>query len=620
MYSITPFAGRAGDDKIHPLMCGIVGYVGPRPALGVLLDGLKRLEYRGYDSSGVVVLNGKGLQVERAPGKLSALAERLKTRPLGGSTGLGHTRWATHGGVNEANAHPHRSCDGRIAVVHNGIVENYQELRAELKGHAFTSATDTEVLAHLIEHAYARTGGKHPLKAVTAALERVRGSFALGVIFADHEDLLLAARVNCPLVLGLGEGENFLASDLSALLKYTRRILPLEENEVAKIDPSGVQIFDRELGKVKRRPLDIAWKAETSLKAGYPHFMLKEIHEQQQTIAAEISGRDAALDDVRLPRRIDRVVIVACGTAWHAGLVGKVAIEETARLPVEVGTASELRYGDHPFGPGVLTIAVSQSGETADTLAAVRNAREAGSKVLAITNVKGSTLAREADQVLFMRAGLEMGVAATKTYTSQVMNLLFLAAHLGHRRGTLPAARFQALLGEARRLPGLVERVLEDTAEIRKCARKFSRGYDFMYIGRRYNLATAYEGALKMKEISYLHAEGYGAGEMKHGPLALVDDRMTCVAIAPAGRVTEKMLSNIQEIRARRGRIISVATKGDRSVRSVSDHVFEIPACEEMFSPVLAAIPLQLLAYYTATALGRDVDQPRNLAKSVTVE
>jgi glucosamine--fructose-6-phosphate aminotransferase (isomerizing) len=600
-------------------MCGIVGYVGPRPALDVLLDGLRRLEYRGYDSSGVVLLNGKGLEVERAPGKLSALADRLKRHPLEGSTGLGHTRWATHGGVTESNAHPHRSCDGRIAVVHNGIIENYQELRRELHDHEFSSATDTEVLAHLIEHHYARLKG-HPLKAVTRALAEVRGSFALGVIFADHPGLLIAARVNCPLVLGIGKGENFLASDLSALLKYTRKIIPLEENEVAKIDADGIQIFDRSLGKVRRRPMEVAWKAETALKGGYPHFMLKEIFEQQETIAAEVGGRDEALDDVKIPRDIDRVVVVACGTAWHAGLVGKVAIEELARLPVDVGMASELRYGDAPFGPETMTIAISQSGETADTLAAVRIAQEAGSKVLAVTNVKGSTLAREADQVLFMRAGLEIGVAATKTYTSQVMNMLFLAAHLGRRRGALAADRFQALVREARRLPGLVERVLEDTAEIRKCARKFSRGYDFMYIGRRYNLATAFEGALKMKEISYLHAEGYGAGEMKHGPLALVDDSMTCVAIAPKGRVTEKMISNIQEIRARRGRVIAVATKGDRSVHAVSDHVFEIPACEEIYSPVLAAIPLQLFAYYAATALGRDVDQPRNLAKSVTVE
>ncbi len=601
-------------------MCGIVGYVGGREALPVLLDGLRRLEYRGYDSSGVVLMNGKGLKVARAPGKLSALEGRLKAHPLTGKAGLGHTRWATHGGVNEINAHPHRSCDGRIAVVHNGIIENYAELRKWMVGHRFRSATDTEVLAHLVEHFYRKLGRHHPLRALTLALEKVRGSFALGVIFADYPDLLLAARVNCPLVLGLGKDENFLASDLSALLRHTRRIIPLEEGDVAKIDPSGVQIFDRELGKVRRRPLKIAWKAETALKGGFPHFMLKEIYEQQQTIAAEVAGRDAALDDVRLPRGIERVVVVACGTAWHAGLVGKAAIEELTRLPVEVGLASEIRTGDAPFGPGVLTVAVSQSGETADTLAAVRLAREAGSKVLAVTNVKGSTLAREADQVLFMRAGLEIGVAATKTYTSQVMNMIFLAAHLGRRRGTLPAARFHELLRGARRLPGQVERVLEDVGEIRKCARKFSRGYDFMYIGRRYNLATAYEGALKMKEITYLHAEGYGAGEMKHGPLALVDDKMTCVAIAPKGRVTEKMVSNIQEIRARKGRVISVATKGDRRLRSVSDHVFEIPACEEIFSPVLAVIPLQLLAYHTAVALGRDVDQPRNLAKSVTVE
>jgi glucosamine--fructose-6-phosphate aminotransferase (isomerizing) len=600
-------------------MCGIVGYVGPRQALGVLLDGLKCLEYRGYDSAGVVLLNGKGLEVERAPGKLSALSDRLKRNPLQGTTGLGHTRWATHGGVTESNAHPHRSCDGRIAVVHNGIIENYQELRRELRGHEFSSATDTEVLAHLIEHQYSKLGG-HPLKALTRALERVRGSFALGVIFADYPGLLLAARVNCPLVLGIGDGENFLASDLSALLKYTRKIIPLEENEIAKIDPDGVQIFDRDLGKIRRRPMEIAWKAETALKGGYPHFMLKEIFEQQETIAAEVGGRDEALDDVKLPRDIERIVVVACGTAWHAGLVGKVAIEELARIPVDVGMASELRYGDAPIGPETLTVAISQSGETADTLAAVRIAQEAGSKVLAITNVKGSTLSREAEQVLYMRAGLEIGVAATKTYTSQVMSMLFLAAHLGRRRGALAADRFQAILRDARRLPGLVEQVLEDTAEIRKCARKFSRGYDFMYIGRRYNLATAFEGALKMKEISYLHAEGYGAGEMKHGPLALVDASMTCVAIAPRGRVTEKMVSNIQEIRARRGRVIAVSTRGDRAVRSVADHVFEIPACEEMFSPVLAAIPLQLFAYHAATALRRDVDQPRNLAKSVTVE
>lgn len=601
-------------------MCGIVGYTGRREALPILLGGLKRLEYRGYDSSGVVLRYGEELGVERAPGKLAALEAKLKAAPLRGLTGLGHTRWATHGGVNETNAHPHRSCDGRIAVVHNGIVENYAELRRSLKGHAFASETDTEVLVHLIERFYEAGKRRHPLRAVTQALEKVRGSFALGVIYADHPDLLIAARVDCPLVLGVGEGENFLASDVSALLPYTRRILPLEEGEVAKIDSQGVSIFDRKFKRITRRPMEVAWKAETALKGGYRHFMLKEIHEQQQTVAAEIQGRGEALDDVRLPREISRVVVAACGTAWHAGLVAKAAIEELARLPVEVGFASELRYGDSPFGRDVLTLAISQSGETADTLAALRLARAAGSPTMAITNVRGSTLSREADQVLFMRAGLEVGVAATKTYTSQVLCALLTALHLGRRRGALPGSRFEALLRELRKLPGQVERVLEGEAAVRKCARKFSRGYDYMYIGRRYNLATAYEGALKMKEISYLHAEGYGAGEMKHGPLALVDRNLTCVAIAPQGRTMEKMVSNIQEIRARGGRVISVATAGDRVLRGVSDHVIEIPACEEMFSPILAAIPLQLLAYHTAAALGRDVDQPRNLAKSVTVE
>jgi glucosamine--fructose-6-phosphate aminotransferase (isomerizing) len=600
-------------------MCGIVGYVGKRPALDILLGGLRRLEYRGYDSSGVVLLNGKGLEVEKAPGKLSALEERLRGRALQGTIGLGHTRWATHGGVSERNAHPHLSCDRKIAVVHNGIIENYAELRLGLRQHDFTSETDTEVLAHLIEAFYQKLGG-HPLRAVTLALERVRGSFALGVVNADYPDLLIAARVNCPLVLGLGEDENFLASDVAALLPHTRRVVPLEENEVAKVDPSGISIFDRKYNRIRRRPLAVSWKQDEALKGGFAHFMLKEIHEQPQVIAAEAAGRDQALDDVRLPSRFDRVAIAACGTAWHAGLAGKTAIEELARVPVDVGLASELRYGDTPFGRRTFFVAVSQSGETADTLAALRLAKESGSRTLAITNAKGSTLAREAHETLFMRAGLEVGVAATKTYTSQLMNLMLLAMHLGLQRGTLSRDRFRALFKAIRRLPGQVEKVLSDPSGIEKCARKSSRGTDFMYIGRRYNLATAYEGALKMKEITYLHAEGYGAGEMKHGPLALVDPKMTCVAVAPAGRVTEKMVSNIQEVRARGGRVVSVATAGDRLVRSVSDEVFEIPACEEMLSPILAVVPLQLLAYHAAVALGRDVDRPRNLAKSVTVE
>jgi glucosamine--fructose-6-phosphate aminotransferase (isomerizing) len=600
-------------------MCGIVGYVGARPAQEILLDGLRRLEYRGYDSAGLVVANGGGLEVVKAPGKLAVLESRLRARPLHGTSGLGHTRWATHGGVTGPNAHPHVSCDGRIALVHNGIVENGDELRRGLRGHRFRSETDTEVLAHLVERHYRRLGG-HPLRSLTLALEEVRGSLAVGVMFSDYPGLLLAARVDCPLLLGVGKGENFLASDPSALLPHTRRLVPLEEGEVAKVDCDGIQVFDRQFRRRDRKPLSVAWEPATAARGGHPHFMLKEIFEQERTIADEVAGRDGGLDGLRLPRDAERAVIVACGTAWHAGLAGKVAFEELTRLPTDVGQASELRYGDAPFGRRTLVVAVSQSGETADTLAAARMARAAGSTVLAITNAKGSTLAREADQALFMRAGLEVGVAATKTYTSQLVNILFLAMHLGRARGTLGRERFRALLDEARRLPGHVARVLEQDAAVRKCARKCARGTDFMYMGRRYNLATAYEGALKMKEISYLHAEGYGAGEMKHGPLALVDGGMTCVAVAPQGRVLEKMVSNIQEVRARRGRVVAVATRGDRRVGALADEVFEIPACEEMFSPVLAVLPLQLLAYHAAVGLGRDVDRPRNLAKSVTVE
>lgn len=600
-------------------MCGIVGYVGKRQALGILLQGLQRLEYRGYDSAGVVIQNGRGLVSEKVAGKVAVLRTRIGERPFHGSAGLGHTRWATHGGVNKANAHPHFSCDGRIAVVHNGIVENYAELRRELRGHRFSSATDTEVIPHLIEDRYERLGGDL-LRSVMLTLQKVRGSFALGVMTAHRPGVLVAARVNCPLVIGLGKGENFLASDISALLPHTRSVVPLEEGEIAEIDGTGMQIFDAALRPKSREPLEVDWKNDRILKGGFPDFMLKEIHEQSDTIAAELRGRAEELAALSIPRSVRRVTIVGCGTSWHAGLVGKAALEETVHLPVDVGFGSELRYGDHPFGKESLTIALSQSGETADTLGAVRVAQKAGSPVLAITNTRGSTLAREADQVLFMRAGLEVGVAATKTYTSQVMNLLLLSLEIGRRRKTLTRDAHRDLLDAARRIPLQMKGILARSAEIRAWAKGLSRGRSFMYLGRHYNLATAYEGALKMKEIAYLHSEGYGAGEMKHGPLALVDKRLACVAVAPQGRVTEKMVSNIQEIRARGGEVYTIATKGQGLLDSVSDHLFEIPPCPEIFSPLLAVVPLQLLAYYVAAELGRDVDQPRNLAKSVTVE
>jgi glucosamine--fructose-6-phosphate aminotransferase (isomerizing) len=609
-------------------MCGIVGYVGPKRALPILIDGLRCLEYRGYDSAGVVVLNGEGVGWEKSPGKIQNLVDRLRTKSLPGTIGIGHTRWATHGHPNEPNAHPHFSCDRRISLVHNGIIENFTELKKELRGHKFSSDTDTEVMVHLIEKYYKAEKGQHPLRAVSRAMEKIQGSFGVVVLFSDFPDLLIAARRNSPLVLGVGKGENFVASDIAALLKHTKKVIPLEEGEIAKIDPSGIKVMGPDHKKIRKTPIRINWGVEATAKGGYPHFMLKEINEQHQTLAAELGGRvDAPRGEVRYEKlgltlaqikKFDRVVVAACGTAWHSGLVAKCAIEENAGIPVEVAMASELRYGHSPLDRRTLMLAISQSGETADTLAAVRVAKEAGSKVLALTNIRGSSLSREADGTIFMRAGLEVGVAATKTYTSQLINVLLFSLYLGRKRGKLSRETARGLLKEAMHLPVHAEKLIGADRKIRKCARKFKRGSDFMFIGRGYNLATAFEGALKMKEISYLHAEGYGAGEMKHGPLALVDRRMTVVGIAPEGRVTEKMISNMQEIKARRGNLIAVVTKGRKL--PLADVLIEIPPCPEMFSPILGVIPLQLLAYHTAVGLNKDVDQPRNLAKSVTVE
>jgi glucosamine--fructose-6-phosphate aminotransferase (isomerizing) len=601
-------------------MCGIVGYVGSRETVTVLLDSLKRLEYRGYDSAGLVVINGKGLIHEKVTGNIAALETALKAGQMTGRTGLGHTRWATHGGVTRENAHPHFSCDSRVAVVHNGIVENYARLREELSSrHSFRSGTDTEVIPHLIEEAYPECG-EDPLRAMRKAMDRMQGSYALAVVFADHPDTIYVARVNCPIVLGLGEGESFLASDIAALLPYTRRVIPLEEGELARLEPSGVTVLDLDFKPKSRPPLEIPWSLEMTNKGSYAHYMLKEIHEQKHTLASELIGRPEDLRGLLLPKNLRRIVITACGTAWHAGLVAKLALEELARLPADVWLASELRYADYPFGKDTLAIAISQSGETADTLASARLARDAGATVLAVTNVRGSTLEREADLVLHMRSGPERGVAATKTYTSQLLNMILLAMHLGRVRKTLSPERDEQLRKEIDLLPRRAAEILDQTGALERCAREIAEDCSFIYIGRRYNLPTAYEGALKMKEISYLHAEGYGAGEMKHGPLALVDARMVCVAVAPEGRVTEKVISNIQEIRARNGRIITLGTRGDPRLPSVSNQVLEIPRCDELLSPVLAVIPLQLLAYHSAVRLGRNVDQPRNLAKSVTVE
>ncbi|HKS16322.1 MAG TPA: glutamine--fructose-6-phosphate transaminase (isomerizing), partial [Planctomycetota bacterium] len=514
-------------------MCGIVGYAGRRQALDILMEGLRRLEYRGYDSAGVVVQNGHGFAWEKRPGNIEALEAGVRRRSLPGRVGLGHTRWATHGGITTLNAHPHFSCDRRLAVVHNGIIENHEELRRELESnHKFVSATDTEVIPHLIEQLYSETGGDI-LRAVGLAIDRLRGAFAIGVIHSDHPTCISVARVNCPMVLGLGDGENFMASDIPALLPYTRRILPLEEREIASIAPDGIRLFDPHLKPKTRRPLHVTWQAEAAVKDGHPHSMLQEIHDQARILEEEVKTLAENPPEFHRPKDIHRVMVVGCGTAFNAGLVAKIAIEDFARVPAEVELASELRHADRPVDAGTLVIAISQSGETADTIASARAAREAGSSVMAITNVRGSTLTREADHTLYMHAGPEVAVAATKTYTSQLMNVIFLALHLGRARHALARERFDELVEGARLIPGHVKRILDRDTLVRHCARKYQEGHGFMFIGRRYNLATACEAALKMKEITYQPAEGLGAGEMKHGPLALVDDRTVCVAVAP---------------------------------------------------------------------------------------
>jgi glucosamine--fructose-6-phosphate aminotransferase (isomerizing) len=609
-------------------MCGIVGYIGPRDAVPILLDGLRRLEYRGYDSAGVVTLSGRGLHCAKAPGKLSVLAGLLRKRPLPGRVGLGHTRWATHGAPTEANAHPHFSCDRAVALVHNGIIENADRLRARLRraGHVFRSQTDTEVLVHLVEEE--RTAD--PLEAVRRAVARVEGSYAVGVIFRDHPDCLVAARHGSPLVLGLAPGASLMASDIPPLIPHTRRVIPLRDRDVALLRADGVEVRDGAGRRIGRTVVTVGWDAAAAEKGGHAHFMIKEIHEQPRALAQLLADRfEAGRGEVRwgeleplrrvLPR-IGRVIVVACGTAAHAGIVGKVALEDLARIPAEVHLASEFRYGRPVLDRRTLVVAVSQSGETADTLAAVGLAREAGAAVLAVTNGVGSSITRMTRHVLSLRAGPEIGVAATKTYTAQAAAVLWFALGFGRLRGTVAPGRARRLARALLALPRAAEEALAADGAVRACAARFRGAKSFMYIGRRYNLATAYEGALKLKEISYVHAEGYGGGEMKHGPLALVAPGYPTVAVAVRGPVYDKMLSNIEEVRARRGEVIAVGAAGDRRLCALADAYLPIPDVDEEVSPVVAILPLQLLAYRIAVRLGRDVDQPRNLAKSVTVE
>jgi glucosamine--fructose-6-phosphate aminotransferase (isomerizing) len=611
-----------------PLMCGIVGYVGPDEALPIILEGLHRLEYRGYDSAGVAVLDGD-LTVMKKAGKLEALEKELADEGAPeGKVGMGHTRWATHGPPTDQNAHPHVDCLGRIAVIHNGIIENFHELRQrlELSGHVLASQTDTEVVAHLVEDAV--RDGADLSTAVRAAVAELEGAYALVVLSADEPDVIVGVRVSSPMVVGLGDGESLLASDAPALLTRTRRIVALADGQVAELRADGVRITDLQGVEAEVRPLDVDWDLRLAEKSGFEDFMLKEIHEQPQAIRDTIRGRIRGgvhrLDELRMSeaaiRAVDKVFVVACGTAFHAGLVAKYAIEHWTRLPVEIEIASEFRYRDPVLDRNTLTLAVSQSGETIDTLEALRHAKEQGSWGVAITNTVGSSVAREADAAMYTHAGPEIGVAATKTFATQMVALDLLALYLAQVRKTMFPEEIGGIVDRMLELPAQVRRALELDAAITDLAERYHMARDFLFIGRHTGYPAALEGALKLKEISYIHAEGYPAGELKHGPIALVEPGMPVVAVATECHVYPKILSNIQEVKARGADVIAVATEGNSEIRQYADHVLEVPRTPELLAPVVVSVPLQLLAYRIAKLRGCDVDQPRNLAKSVTVE
>ncbi len=620
-------------------MCGIVGYIGPKRVVPVIIEGLRKLEYRGYDSAGIAVVTQDGkLEIRRAPGKLRNLEEVIQKSPIEGTYGIGHTRWATHGRPTEENAHPHRDCTGQIVVVHNGIIENYLELKEQLQreGHKFVTETDTEIVAHLVE--------KHmkdlPLEgAVRKSLKELRGIYALVFLSSKEPHKIVAARMGPPSVIGLGDGEFFVASDIPALLEHTRKIFFLGDGDIAVLTLQGVRVMDHDGRPIERAVQNVAWDHIMAEKGGYKHFMQKEIFEQPRAVRDTLLGRISQdtgkifLDEMQISeqqfRSFQQVRIVACGTSWHAALAGKFMIERLARLQVEVDYGSEFRYRDPILDSKTLTICVSQSGETADTLAAQREAKSKGSPTLAICNVMGSMITREAAGSILTHAGPEIGVASTKAFTSQLTALLLLASHLGQLRGALAPDAARNLMQEFTRIPHKIETALQadETGFYEQLARQFFRYTDFLYLGRGIHYPIALEGALKLKEISYIHAEGYPAGEMKHGPNALIDENLPVVVLATRDdqdpdSVTryEKSVSNIQEVKARDGIVIAVVTENDRLARQVSDHIIELPPAPEILSPLLEIIPLQLLAYHIAVRLGCDVDQPRNLAKSVTVE
>jgi glucosamine--fructose-6-phosphate aminotransferase (isomerizing) len=618
-------------------VCGIVGYIGPKRVVPLILDGLKRLEYRGYDSAGIAVVGENGhLNIRRAPGKLRNLEESIRITPLDGVYGIGHTRWATHGRPTEENAHPHRDCTGEIVVVHNGIIENYVELKHQLikEGHKFVTETDTEIIAHLIEK-YSKDASLE--EAVLKTVKVMSGAYALVALSTRDPFKIVAARLGPPIVVGLGENEFFVASDIPAILQHTRNVFFLGDGEVAVITPQGVHLMDFESHAINRPVQHVTWDPIMAEKGGFKHFMQKEIFEQPRAVRDTLLGRISQetgkvfLDQMDITeeefRNFQEVKIIACGTSWHAALAGKFMIEKLAQLPAEVDYGSEFRYRDPIIGKKSLAIAISQSGETADTLAAEREARQKGAKILGICNVVGSMLTREANGTIYTHAGPEIGVASTKAFTGQLTALMLTALYLAQVRGKLTPASAQSLMQELTRIPHKIETILQRDAALEELARLFFRHTDFLYLGRGIHYPIALEGALKLKEISYIHAEGYPAGEMKHGPNALIDENLPVVIIAtrdesdPASMTRyEKTVSNLQEVKARDGIVIAVVTEGDKIVREIADHVVEVPATPELLAPILEIVPLQLLAYHIAVRRGCDVDQPRNLAKSVTVE
>jgi len=609
-------------------MCGIVGYIGKKNVSGVLFEGLKRLEYRGYDSAGIAVVDNGVMHIRRSLGKLRFLEELLNKEPLKGDYGIGHTRWATHGKPSEENAHPHRDCTGNIVVVHNGIIENYLELKHELlaSGHTFQTETDTEIIAHLIESNYTDSLEK----AVLRSLPRLKGVYALAIISTKEPLKMIAARFGPPLILGVGKGESFIASDIPAILHHTKNMIFLNDGEIAIVDQSSITVKDLQGNKVTKEITPISWDPIMAEKGGYKHFMLKEIHEQPRAIRDTLYGRisldsgSVYLNDIKISedefRRFKKINIVACGTSLHAAHVGKFLLEELARIPVEVDYGSEFRYRDPIITPDILHVFISQSGETADTLAGLREAKSKGASSLAICNVVGSMLTRESNGTIYIHAGPEIGVASTKAFTTQIAALYLFALYLGKLRGFLTEQEMIDHSTELIRIPAKMEEILRKEHEIEGLAKKFYTAKDFLFLGRGINYPIALEGALKLKEISYIHAEGYPAGEMKHGPIALIDENLPVVAIAIKDKVYEKILSNLAEVKARSGIVIALTNEGNRDLDARADHVIHVPETTPHLYPLLLILPLQLLAYHIALKLGCDVDQPRNLAKSVTVE